>query len=334
MRARIVDVAREAKVSTATVSRTLNGAKVRPEHARAVAAAVQRLGYSPSRAGRALRKRQAAVIALVVGDIENPFFTAMARGVEDVALDNDLSLVLANSDEDPDKVERYLQVVVDERMAGVVICPADTNVDLSPLVDEGVHVVVVDRPTRFDLDHVLLDNESLALQATRDLIARGARRIACLTGPATIPTAVERAGGWRLALEEAALPVEGRLLTHTDFRVAGARRATEQLLGSADPPDALLAANNLVGVGVLQALDACDSAALVAVLGELPFQTHHDQHILVRPLDPALMGRLAAQMLCERINGSHTGPGRRLVLGGAGGPPLPRGAPSRVRTDT
>ncbi len=98
---RIVDVARHAGVSTATVSRVLNGKTVRPELAAAVRAAVEDLGYAPDRTARSLRRRSSDVVALVLPDVENPFFTAVARGVEDVAQQAGYSVVLCNTDDDP-----------------------------------------------------------------------------------------------------------------------------------------------------------------------------------------------------------------------------------------
>src|SRR5699024_2491736 len=122
--AKIVDVAAHAGVSTATVSRVLNGMRVRPELEAAVRRAVEELGYTPDRTARSLRRRHSDVIALVIPDIENPFFTAVARGVEDVAQAAGFSVVLCNTDDDAAKEARYIAVAEDENMAGVILAPA------------------------------------------------------------------------------------------------------------------------------------------------------------------------------------------------------------------
>ena len=142
---RMIDVAQEAGVSVATVSRVLNGANVRPEAQAAVRSAVATLGYAPNRAARTLRRRTSDVVGLIVADIENPFFTTFARTVEDKAHEQGLSIVLCNSDEDPAKEARYLQVAIDSQMAGVIVFPASDSTDLRPLVERGMAVVAVDR---------------------------------------------------------------------------------------------------------------------------------------------------------------------------------------------
>ena len=252
--ARIVDVARRAGVSTATVSRVLNGKNVRPELAALVRTAVSELGYSPDRTARSLRRRHSEVIALVLPDVENPFFTAVARGVEDVALEAGFSVVLCNTDDRADKEERYLAVAHDEKMAGVVLAPATSAPPIETLVENGRGVVVIDRRVVHEVDQVTFDNRSLGYRATRALIERGFRRIACVTGPAATSTAVDRAEGWRDALRDEGLPVDDDLLVHANFRVDGGYEALGTLLGRSPAADAVLATNNLAGVGVLRAL--------------------------------------------------------------------------------
>ncbi|MFH6690894.1 LacI family DNA-binding transcriptional regulator, partial [Cellulosimicrobium funkei] len=247
---RIVDVARHAGVSTATVSRVLNGKTVRPELAAAVRAAVEDLGYAPDRTARSLRRRSSDVVALVLPDVENPFFTAVARGVEDVAQQAGYSVVLCNTDDDPAKEERYLAVAERENMAGVVLAPATDAPETAALRARRRAVVVIDRRVRQDVDQVVFDNVALGRRAAAELVERGFRRVACITGPRGTSTAVERADGWREALAEAGLSPDG-LLVHANFRVDGGHGAAVDLLARPDPPDAILATNNLEGVGVL-----------------------------------------------------------------------------------
>ncbi|WP_040282534.1 LacI family DNA-binding transcriptional regulator [Tessaracoccus massiliensis] len=314
MAAKMIEVAKEAGVSIATVSRVLNGKTVRPDLAVAVQAAIKKLEYSPNKAGRTLRKQSAEVIGLIVADIENPFFTAFARGVEDVSQQNNFSVVLCNSDESPRKEARYLQVAVAERMAGVIVCPADPALSLRDLAQQDISAVVADRALRDDLDHVLLDNERIARETTRELLRKGARRIACITGPASTQTAVDRGKGWASALAEAGVDVPDDYLVYTDFRISGGVRAANQLLHHGIRPDAILATNNLVAVGTLRAIDGQSEEILVGVVGELPYATSSPANVVMAPLHPAEMGRLAAQMLHERIAGSYKGRGRTVVM--------------------
>lgn len=325
--ARIVDVANLAGVSTATVSRVLNGKNVRPELASAVRDAVMELGYSPDRTARSLRRRHSEVIALVLPDVENPFFTAVARGVEDVALEAGFSVVLCNTDDRPDKEERYLAVAHDEKMAGVVLAPATSTPPIDRLVENGRSVVVIDRRVTHAVDQVTFDNRSLGYRATRALVERGFRRIACVTGPATTSTAVDRADGWRQALEDAGLVADDGLLVHANFRVDGGYEALGALLGRSPAADAVLATNNLAGVGVLRALADRHGGPLpgpdanrrspgpelgVGIVGDLPFATSRTSDVVLVPLNPRDLGVTAARLLLDRISGDDT-PARHVV---------------------
>lgn len=310
---RIKDVAARAGVSTATVSRVLNGMTVSPDLAAAVQRAVDDLGYTPDRTARSLRRRHSELIALVVPDIENPFFTSLARGVEDVAREAGLSVVLCNTDEEVDAQEHYLRIAADENMAGVVVAPAGPSPWLARLAERDRAVVVVDRPVPDDVDQVVFDNVDLGLRATRALVEQGHRRIACVTGPRATPTAVDRALGWQQALEEAGLPADEELLVHVSFRVDGGESATRQLLDLPEPPDAVLATNNLVGVGVLRVLSATHHREVgLGIIGDLPFVTSRVDSTVLLQLRPREMGLTAARMLVARIRG-ESGPAERVI---------------------
>src|ERR1700704_7158244 len=122
----IKDVAGLAGVSTATVSRVLNNhQQISPETRARVTAAVERLDYQFNRVARRLRMEGAQIIGLIISDIANPFFTSVVRGIEDVAYENQYSLLLCNSDEDPTKEELYIRVLLGEKVAGVIISPTD-----------------------------------------------------------------------------------------------------------------------------------------------------------------------------------------------------------------
>lgn len=314
--ARISDVAQLAGVSTATVSRVLNGKQVRPELAAAVLRATEELGYSPNRTARSLRRQKSEVIALILADIENPFFTSLARGVEDVAQSAGLSVVLCNSDDDPVKEDRYLDIAWSENMAGVIIAPSGQSPNLTRLVDRGTAVVVVDRPVHEEVDHVLFDNVDLGRRSTNMLLASGYRRIGCITGPSTTVTAEDRATGWELALSDAGIDVPEELLVHVNFRVDGGRRAMRALLSLEDPLDAVLATNNLVGVGALQTIAAhpvgVRSQLGIGIIGDLPFLTCRPERLSLTPLLPREMGGTAAQVLVDRLKDPGA-PIRRLI---------------------
>jgi len=312
----MAQVAARAGVSTATVSRALRGMQVRPELAEAVKRAAAELDYSLDRTARSLRRGCSDIVALVVPDIENPFFTALTRGVEDVAQRAGLSVVLCNSDDDPLKEERYLSIADSENMAGVILAPASPRPRLDRLIARERAVVVLDRPVADDVDQVCFDNVELGREATRALVEQGFHRIACVTGPERVRTARERATGWREVLAQAGLERSRDLLVHSDYRVDGGRSAMQRLLRSDPVPEAVLATNNLVAVGILQVLDETRGSRPevgVGLIGDLPFATVGIDGLTISPLRPRDLGTRGAEMFLERLKGL-AGPGRHVVL--------------------
>jgi LacI family transcriptional regulator len=178
-------------------------------------------------------------------------------------------------------------------------------------------VVVAPRVGPDDVDQVLEDNDALARRGVDMLVDRGFTRIACITGPESTATARERAAGWRAQMIHRGLDAPDELLIYANFRVDGGRAAIARLLELPEPPQAVLATNNLVGVGALQGLaerQGSHDAIEVGVLGELPFATSNTSDISIVPLHPREMGLTAARLLIERVNGSASEHGSRVVL--------------------
>ncbi|WP_326836793.1 LacI family DNA-binding transcriptional regulator [Amycolatopsis rhabdoformis] len=301
--ATISDVAARAGVSTATVSRALNGkSTVDPELAARVVAAAEELGYHPNGLARNLRRQETAVLALIISDVENPFFTAIARGVEDLAQVSGYSVVLCNSDENEDKERRYIDVALQERVAGVVLSPTGRSTNVDRLRRQGTPVVAVDRPLTGgpDGDQVLVDTRRAALDATRHLVAGGYRRIGCLSGPAGVRTADDRLAGYLDAVGE-----ENAVFRRAEYRAEGARVAATELLELPDPPDALLVANSTMTIGVLEALTSRGlrpgrDVGIVS-FDDAPWTTLIDPPLTVVAQPAYEVGRVAAQLLLARI---------------------------------
>lgn len=315
--ATIYDVAKAAGVSPATVSRVYNGVvPVSADKVEAVRRAAAQLKFTPSRTARALRTQSSEVIALVIPDIENPYFTEMARGVEDVANGAGYSVVLCNSDGAVEKEAAYLDVAIAAHMAGVIIAAAGPATDLTDLLASDRPVIAVDRTEGAAIDAVVMDNREAGAAATTALLDAGYRRIACVTGPEAIGTARQRADGWREAL--AARGAEPALLRYSSFRVEGGRDAVDALLALPEPPDAIVAGNNLLGVGVLQRLSErglVPPRIGVAVVGSLPYTTLPPDAVTVVRLPAREMGESAARMLLDRLRGD-TRPPRTVTLRG------------------
>jgi LacI family transcriptional regulator len=201
-------------------------------------------------------------------------------------------------------------------MSGIIIATASEDSDLSTVIETGRPVVAVDRATRYDVDGVVMANRSAGASATEALLSAGYRRIAYIGGPAHIDTAAERAAGWREATVAAGLSDDDDLLRFSTFRVDGGRAAMDELLALPEPPDAVVAGNNLIGVGAIQVLTEhglTPPQIGVAVIGSLPFTTLSPAAVTVVRLPARIMGMTAANMLLERIRGDHQ-PARSVVL--------------------
>jgi LacI family transcriptional regulator len=312
----IAEVARRAHVSTATVSRVLNGdARVGEDYRLRVLEAVDELGYRPNRLARNLRKQRSATIGVVVADIDNPHFSEAIRAVEDAAYNEGYRVLVCSTDENPEKQATYLQALEDERVLGVVISPSDPEgAGIGHLIDLGIPVVALDRAvTDPRADAVVPDNLRGAGIATETLIARGYRDIAFVSGPQTLDTGLERLAGYELAMRGAGLSPR---VVNGGFRIEPAREAVAGLLDEPETPSALVVANNLMVVGALHAVRAAglrvpDDIALVGM----------DDPVWAALIDPPLtalaqpvrnMANDAMELLLERVTGRRTQP-RRIV---------------------
>lgn len=301
----ISDVARAAGASPATVSRVMNGsAGVNAELKERVLRAARELGYVPFSSARILRRQQAPVWAAIVTDIENPFFTAVVRGAEDVARSSQRRLVLCNSDEDTEREAAYIDVAVAERMAGVIIAVAAArDSSLQRLIDQQIPVVAIDRPAGPQIDAVLVDNRLGAEEATRHLLENGSRRIACITGPSRVETANERLAGYKKGLAAAGVAVDADLIRRADYKETGGHEAALSLLGARKPPDALFVANSPMAAGALRAIRevglSCPKDVALVAFDDAPWSSLTTPSLTVVAQPAYEIGRVAAELLAS-----------------------------------
>jgi len=301
------DVAARAGVSPATVSRALNGGGVSAGARERVLAAVSELNYHPNRLARNMRHGSARIFSLIVSDISNPFFTAVARGAEDVAQANGYSLAVFNTDEDPVREAACLSVVGAERSAGLVLASTNQAAEsLAHVMRLKIPVVAIDRRlTGVTTDLVAVDNATAAHEAVSRLIDLGHRRIAIVGGPKGVSTADERLAGYRRALRDHRLPINPELIRHANLRESGGRAEMPALLGLAEPPTAIFAVNNLTALGVLRALrdrgvDIPGRMSVVA-FDDLPIGDLLDPPLTVVQQPTHQIGATAAELLLRRI---------------------------------
>ena len=319
--ATIHDVARLAGVSAVTVSRVLNNSnRVSPATQERVQRAIDELGYVPSVAARSLRSRQTFTLALILPDINNTFWTTVARGVEDAAQGKGYSVFLCNTDETPAKQQSYLDIVISQQVDGVIIAPCDSSADsLEKLRRRKIPVVIVDRDiSGWEVDTVRGDSVAGARALVRHLIGLGHQRIAVVTGAANTTTAADRVVGYHLALSEAGIEVDPDLIRFGEFRSGSGEREADALLRLPAPPTAFFAANNTIAVGVIDAvgrhgLRIPHDVALVS-FDDLPHATHLFPFLTVASQPVYELGVNAAQLLLSRLAAEDDLPAREVVL--------------------
>jgi DNA-binding LacI/PurR family transcriptional regulator len=307
---KLEDVARHAGVSISTVSRVLNQpALVNEQTLRRVRAAIDALGFRPSRVARRLRLEsgRAHLVGLIIPDIQNPFFAELARGVEDVAQEHEYVLFLGNSDEDAAKERRYLEVMRAESVDGIIVPPSsDRGSDIAGLARDGLPIVCVDRRlARASVDTVVVDNVRGAYDAVEHLVGLGHRRIAFIEGRPELSTSRERLQGYQQALEANGIDFDAALVRPGDSRQQSGRELAAALLALPAPPTALLAGNNLMTLGALEAIHLRGMRIPddVAVVGydDMPWALAFDPPLTAVRQPGYEVGQRAMELLLERI---------------------------------
>ncbi len=316
--ASIKDVAKTAGVSTATVSRVLaNHSRIKEETRQRVREAVEQLNYRPNLIARSLRVQKSARIGLVVSDIRNPFFTAIGRAVEDSAYEQGYSILMCNTDENPEKEELYLNLLHDENVAGIIYSPTQKFSTKLSTFNSNIPFVIIDRAVNMkQADMVLLDNVAAGYELTKHLIENGYRKVAGLFGNAST-TAPERNQGFRKALSEYQLKPVGEYFIPP--RIKQGYEITMGLLSQSHRPDAIFTSNSLLTAGAFQAirgshLKVPNDVALVG-FDETTWGELVDPPITLIAQPTEEIGRTATELLFQRIEEPTRSP-KTVILQG------------------
>ena len=316
----VLDVAKRAGVAPITVSRVINNSGYISQATRErVEEAVKELGYVPNTLARGLRSKQTKTLALVVTDITNPYFTLMARGVEDAAGASDYTVIYCNTDESEEKEENYANLLAQRQVDGVLLVPSCGNVKtINFLLSNDINVVALDRRvTGVEIDSVRSDSENGAYQLIKMLIGLGHKRIAMITGPKDVSTSVDRVIGYQQALAEANLS-ENELVYYGMFNLESGYELTKQAMMQSPRLTAIFGANNFIAIGIIKALRDLQ----FDVPGDISIGAFDDlpESMLVAPFltfveQPAYeMGRMATELLLKRISGDLAGGYQKLIL--------------------
>lgn len=249
------DVAKAAKVSVGTVSNVLNRSEVvAPKTLARVQATIKELGFVPNGFARNLRSGQSRTLGLIVPDVSNPFFTEVARGVEDAASKRDYAVFLCNSDESATKEERYVNVLIQQQVRGVLITPADMKSDrLDVMRDRGIAVALLDREIKGRKQcSVSVDDVHGGQIAIEYLAGLGHKNIAWVCGPESIPQVADRGAGVAKAAKVAGSKIE--TIRVSLMNAVNGEEAARKILELDVLPTAVFCANDLLALGVMRAL--------------------------------------------------------------------------------
>ncbi|MFI2241752.1 LacI family DNA-binding transcriptional regulator [Streptomyces chrestomyceticus] len=252
----MVDVARQAGVSVATVSHVLNETRpVRPDTRAAVLAAIDELGYTHNTLARSLVTARTRSIGLAVSAISNPYFTEILQGVEAGALEAGYSLLIADPHDDPAHEQKVVRLLHERRVDGMIVAPsAEPAGMVEYLTRRKVPAVFLDRLVGDAYDQVCAENTAPVRQLVEHLAGLGHTRIGLVAGLPGLSTTTERVQGYREGLRARGLPFAPELLAGGNSEAEGAQDAIRHLLAAPEPPTAVITANNAMTIGTLRAL--------------------------------------------------------------------------------
>jgi LacI family transcriptional regulator len=307
----LVDVARHAGVSVSTASRVLSGQGYASVQSRQrVLAAAESLGYEPNQVARSLRLSRTRIIGLLVADIENFFYSQLAKGVTSVAREHGYHVVLANSEESRSVEAHQIQMLSSLRVDGLVFTPTGGNrCELEErFIGVGVPVVQVDRYVKgLAADVVLTDNVGGAREAVEVLIAAGHTKIAILAGSQQVTTGQARFEGYRQALAAHGIPFDDSLVRTGSFTRDSAMQDAQSILNMRPRPTALFAANNILAEGAARALVESQLVVprdlSVVAFDDAPWMSALPQPLTTVDQPTREAGRIAATILLERLSG-------------------------------
>ena len=249
------------------------------------------------------------MLGLIIPDIQNQFYSNIVRGIEDVAYGKDYAVILCNSDENPNKERFYLDVLQSESVDGVILPPIHQySKVVEGLIESGIPIVCVDRKlVRESVDTVVINNEKGGYMAVKHLIDHGHKRIAILSSSPQFSSFEERQKGYENALKDNGLDIDKALIKEGDPRSSEtARLLTKELLELDRPPTAIFATNNLMTLGVLEAVNAAKLKipADISIIGfdDMPWAKAITPPLTVIKQPGYEMGRRAAELMFQRID--------------------------------
>lgn len=323
MAATLKDVAEKAGVHPSTVSRVLRkqeNLKILDSTRKRIFDAVKELNYQPDFTARALRMKKSFTIGLIVPDIGNPFFSRIARTIEQLGFEKDYTVIVCNTDEDQEKENRYVAHLLSRGIDGLILVSAQgSDEQVRTILEKEIPLVLIDRVFEdIQTNAVISDNVESAYNAVKYLTELGHRKVGFLQGRHEIYTMRKRFEGYKKAVKEFGLVESDSLVVGDGFSFEDGYNSTKELLDCPVPPTALLMTGNLITVGALSAilengLNIPDDISVIAFADSI-FSPY-----LIKPLTaishPLLeMGSKAFNLLLENIEAEEILPFKQIIV--------------------
>lgn len=258
MKVKIVDVAREANVSVATVSRVVNDIPLVNEETRQrVLEAIEKTGYKPNAIARSLKIQKTNTLGIMIPDISNPLYTDIVRGAEDASAIYKYNIILSNTDFNPEKEEKSLDVLVEKQCDGIIYIGKDLTERMRSLLKKASSEVVLGcvQDKEGEISAVLIDNEKASYELTKNLIKKGHQDIAVIIDSQAGQVADDRLNGVLKAAKEAGFPIKENLIKRGRIDLNGGYAQMKEIIDSGEPYDLVICMNDQVAMGAMRAAE-------------------------------------------------------------------------------
>lgn len=301
-------VASRAGVSISTVSHVINKTRhVSDDVQDSVNKAIRTLNYFPSAVARSLKVAQTHTIGMVIPNNSNPFFAELIRGIEGVCFDKGYAVILCNTDDKPEKQAKYIQVLLEKRVDGLIVISSGYDPDLVRLLSSRrIPEVTIDRAIPgLVSDNVYVNHELGGYLATRHLLSLGHTQIACLSGPEELSSGNDRMAGYLRALKESQVTVNRSWLIRGEFSSQSGYECMQKLLALPDQPSAVFACNDLLAMGAMcaaheQGIDIPDDLSIVG-FDDIQLASYTCPPLTTMAQPKQEMGEMVANMLIKRM---------------------------------
>jgi len=321
----ISDIAKEAKVSSATVSRVLNDSGyVKEETKQRILAVIKEKNYAPSAIARSLSKSETNTIGIIVPDITNAYFGEIIKGVSEIAEKNNLNIILFNTDNYLEKEIRAINLLKEQRIKGIIMTPGFgeekfNETYINTITNLNVPIILVSADIKFiKLNGVLVDHIKGGFDATDLLIKEGHTKIGVMAGLLSSEAVIDRLEGYKEALKENDIHFNEKYIYYGDFKLQKAYELTKNLIKEEDRPTALITFSNMMTMGVIKALKEENKKIPedLAIVGfnRIDFLDIVGLNITYMEDCPVELGKASMEMLCDILSNTDNREAKRLII--------------------